>query len=207
MKEIKTVAKQANDSFIEKRSEFIGHIKPVHSREEALTFINEIKALHKDATHNCWAYIIDEQNLSSVSDDGEPQGTAGQPILQVLQREGVTNVCVVVTRYFGGTLLGAGGLIRAYAKGAKISLDAGGVTIFVPCNICEIFCDYNQYGKVSDFLNRSGTVVRSIEYQEKIKIVFELTEEKMPHYSEMLKEMSAGEIEIKVIGEEWTIKR
>ena len=111
--------------FVEKKSRFIGRVWPVDTEEEALARIQEMKKKHYDATHNCWAYII-RDGAVRFSDDGEPGGTAGMPMLQVLQREGLFNVVCVVTRYFGGILLGAGGLVRAYTKGAKIAVDAAG---------------------------------------------------------------------------------
>ena len=113
------------DEFYEKKSHFIGRVWPVETEEAALEKIPQMKKQHYDATHNCWAYII-KDGAVRFSDDGEPGGTAGMPMLQVLQREGLYNVCCVVTRYFGGILLGAGGLVRAYTKGAKIAVDAAG---------------------------------------------------------------------------------
>ena len=111
--------------FVEKKSRFIGHIWPTESEAEALARIEEMRKLHHDATHNVWAYLIKDGPVR-FSDDGEPGGTAGMPTLQVLQRERLFNVTCVVTRYFGGILLGAGGLVRAYARGAKIAVDAAG---------------------------------------------------------------------------------
>ena len=120
---------QASDSeFVEKRSRFISHLLPVESEEDARAFIAQVKKQYYDARHNCWCYLIGE-NIVRYSDDGEPQGTAGQPMLNVFQREGVTNVVCVVTRYFGGILLGAGGLTRAYSKGARDALCAAGYEI------------------------------------------------------------------------------
>lgn len=112
--------------FVEKRSRFIGHVWPVESEEEARGYIEAMKKKYYDARHNCWCYRIKEGGVERYSDDGEPQGTAGQPMLNVFQREEVTNVCCVVTRYFGGVLLGAGGLVRAYTQSAKDALDAAG---------------------------------------------------------------------------------
>ena len=113
------------DEFIEKKSRFIGRVWPVDTEEEALEKIQQMKKQHYDATHNCWAYVIKDGPMR-FSDDGEPGGTAGNPMMQVLQRENIYNVGGVVTRYFGGILLGAGGLVRAYTKGAKIAIDAAG---------------------------------------------------------------------------------
>ena len=129
----------AQSEFVEKRSRFISHIWPVESEEQAQQYIKEMKARYYDARHNCWCYRIGHA-IARYSDDGEPQGTAGQPMLKVLEREEVTNACCVVTRYFGGILLGAGGLTRAYSKGAKDALIASGIAVMgawarvkVPC--------------------------------------------------------------------------
>ena len=125
MKEYKTVEFESKDEFIEKKSRFIGYVKPVKTQEEATEFINAIKSKHWDATHNVSAYVLRDNNIQRSSDDGEPSGTAGVPTLDVLLKEGIVDTCVVVTRYFGGTLLGAGGLIRAYSHASKIAVDAG----------------------------------------------------------------------------------
>ena len=122
--EYKTIARRCEARFIEKKSEFIGYLCPVQTEEQAVAFIEEIRAMHRKATHNCYAYILRENNAARHSDDGEPGGTAGVPIYEVLRKEGLTDVCCVVTRYFGGVLLGAGGLVRAYTKGAKDAVDA-----------------------------------------------------------------------------------
>ena len=119
-----TVSQPAEDSFIEKRSEFIGYIAPVATNEQAVDFINQIRAKHRKAKHNVYAYILRQDNISRYSDDGEPQGTAGMPVLEVLKKRGLTDVCVVVTRYFGGILLGGGGLVRAYSHAASLACDA-----------------------------------------------------------------------------------
>lgn len=148
LKEYKTIKKRAEDRFVEKKSEFIGYISPVSNEEEAVSFINEIKKMHPDATHNCHAYILQGTEIARFSDDGEPSGTAGMPMLEVIKREGLTGVCIVVTRYFGGILLGAGGLVRAYAKGAKIAIDSAEVCTFVPFTEFSLKCDYSDYEKI-----------------------------------------------------------
>ncbi len=123
-----TIKSFGEDRFEEKKSEFIGYAKRVQNEEEAKAFVNEIKSMHKQAKHNCYAYVIGEnKNIQRYSDDGEPQGTAGIPILEVMKKSNITDCAIVVTRYFGGILLGAGGLTRAYIKGAGIALKAAGV--------------------------------------------------------------------------------
>ena len=146
--EYKTIYEPAKDSFIEKKSEFIGHIAPVKTNEQAVEFINSIKAQHRKARHNVYAYILRHGNISRYSDDGEPQGTGGVPVLDVLQKEGLTDVCVVVTRYFGGILLGGGGLVRAYSHGCKLAVNASRIMIMRECSEIRIKCDYSFYGKL-----------------------------------------------------------
>ncbi len=144
-----TLKSYAEASFIEKKSEFIGYICPVKTNEEAVEFINTIKSKNRKATHNVYAYILRDGNISRYSDDGEPQGTAGVPVLDVLQKEGLTDVCCVVTRYFGGILLGGGGLVSAYSHSASIAVHAAERMIMLSCYKFDITADYNLYGKIS----------------------------------------------------------
>ena len=138
MKEYKTVEFESKDEFVEKKSRFIGYVKPVKTQEEATNFINSIKSKHWDATHNVSAFVLRENNIQRSSDDGEPSGTAGVPTLDVLLKENLVDVCVVVTRYFGGTLLGAGGLIRAYSHSSKIAVEAGHIITMAPCKVLSV---------------------------------------------------------------------
>ena len=133
---------------VEKRSRFLGHVWPVESEEEARARIEEIRKKHYDARHHCWCYRIREGGVERYSDDGEPQGTAGQPMLNVFQREGVTNVCCVVTRYFGGILLGAGGLVRAYTQSAKDALDAAGISVVRRWVEVAVPCPYSFFERL-----------------------------------------------------------
>lgn len=143
MEEYKTLRAPASDEFTEKRSRFIGYAQPVSTQVEAAAFIERIKKQHHDATHNVFAYLLREGQLERYSDDGEPQGTAGIPVLDVLRKQGVTNCAVVVTRYFGGILLGAGGLVRAYSHAAAIALGKAGIVTMAHCAILDIACDYS----------------------------------------------------------------
>lgn len=152
MDEYTTIREYATDEFVERRSRFIGYIKPVTTEEEAVAFINEKRELHWDATHNVYAYILREGQIKRYSDDGEPQGTAGIPTLDVLQKEGLTDVVAVVTRYFGGVLLGAGGLVRAYSHGVKIAVDAAQRMTMSECTELELEFGYDLYGKLSYIL-------------------------------------------------------
>ena len=159
MTEYKTIKSASSDEFVVKKSRFIGYVRPVKTQEEALAFINEIKSKHWDATHNVSAYILRNGGIKRYSDDGEPQGTAGVPCLDVLEKENLVDTCVVVTRYFGGILLGGGGLVRAYSHSAKIAVDSAKIITMAHCVDVEIECDYTFYGKLNDFLAREDTVI------------------------------------------------
>lgn len=149
----------------EKKSRFIAHIEPVTSEEEATAFIASMKKQYFDARHNCYAFVIgDNSELTRCSDDGEPSGTAGRPILEVLTGEGITNVVCVVTRYFGGTLLGTGGLVRAYQAAAKEGLDNSVIIDKVPGIILDVTCDYTDVGKLQYSFANKGVRVIDSEY-------------------------------------------
>ena len=147
--EYRTITNFGQDEIIIEKSTFIGYAKPVTNEEEALAFIQEIKKKHRDATHNVPAYVLGENNeIQRCNDDGEPSGTAGVPVLEVLKKEDVRNVAVVVTRYFGGIKLGTGGLVRAYTKGAKIALEAAGIVRQVLYQVMSLSIEYTLLGSV-----------------------------------------------------------
>ncbi|WP_042164290.1 YigZ family protein [Paenibacillus gorillae] len=152
-----------------KKSRFIGHAKPVETEEEAVAFIEEIKRLHRQATHNCSAYLIGERDqYQKASDDGEPSGTAGKPILEVIKNKGLKNVAVVVTRYFGGIMLGAGGLVRAYTDGAVAGIEAAGEIVRVLHREVFVGVDYTWYGKLENELHGRGTRVGGTEFTDRV---------------------------------------
>ena len=170
MKEYKTVRLESNNEFIEKKSRFIGYVKPVETQQQAVEFINEIKSKHWDATHNVSAYILRNGMIKRFSDDGEPSGTAGRPMLDVVQGAGLRNVLVVVTRYFGGTLLGTGGLVRAYSQAVQEGL-ANSVLIDEICGVrLLIETDYNGIGKIQYLLGQRGIPILESEYTDQVKI-------------------------------------
>lgn len=172
-----TIRDFGEDRFEEKKSEFIGYAKRVESKEEAKEFINEIKSMHKQATHNCSAYVIGEKmNIQRYSDDGEPQGTAGIPILEVMKKSNVTDCAIVVTRYFGGILLGAGGLTRAYTKGASIAIKSAGIVEKVNGLKLSFELDYDLFGKVQYICGQNSWHIEDTEYTDKV-IVHILCEE------------------------------
>ena len=191
----KTVKIESFGEFTEKRSRFIGYCKPVKTEEDATAFINEIRAKHWDARHNVYAYFLREGNLRRYSDDGEPSGTAGMPVLDVITKNEVYDVCVVVTRYFGGILLGKGGLVRAYAQGAKLALEAGQVIKMQSCLLCSLGCSYNQYGKVSAAVIDAGALIDDTLYEADVVIKFHMPSELLPSLNKKLADISAGEVQ------------
>ncbi|WP_434797601.1 YigZ family protein [Terrisporobacter vanillatitrophus] len=172
MSSYKTLHKFGEDEYIVEKSTFIGYAKPIKTEEEAIEFVNEMKKKHKDATHNVWAYTVGENmNIQRYSDDGEPQGTAGIPTLEVIKKEDLRDVVVVVTRYFGGIKLGAGGLVRAYTKGAKIGIEAGIVIEKVKYTEVKIKIEYTQLGKIQNEIMNLGFTVKDTIYSEEVEII------------------------------------
>ena len=198
-----TIKKQASDEFVEKRSRFIGHIKPVTTREQAEEFIAEIKSKYWDARHNVYAYVLRDGQFRKYSDDGEPQGTAGVPVLEVLLKENVTDCVVVVTRYFGGILLGTGGLTRAYSKSARIAIAAGEIQNMVLCDILRIRCDYSFYGKLGAFLGEMGASIINTDFSEDVTVDFALKKSETGRLQAKLTDLSNGRLSAECIGEEY----
>ena len=203
MREYKTVAQEAVDEFTEKKSRFIGYVKPVTTQEEATAFINEIKARHWDAKHNVSAYVLRENHIQRSSDDGEPSGTAGVPVLDVLMKEGVVDACVVVTRYFGGVLLGAGGLIRAYSHASKLALEAGQIITMAPCKIAGVKVDYSFYERLTRILGEYHANIENTDFAEQITVTFSIRETMLEALTEELTDISYGQISTEVIGEKF----
>ena len=165
-----TIRDYGEDSFEEKKSEFIGYAKRVESEEEARAFVDSIKDKHKQARHNCYAYVLGENmGIQRYSDDGEPQGTAGIPILEVMKKSGITDCAIVVTRYFGGILLGTGGLTRAYKKGASIAVKAAGIIEKVKGLKLSIEIDYDLLGKVQYLCSSNLWHLDNTTYEDKVK--------------------------------------
>lgn len=189
-----TVSEFATDSFIEKRSEFIGYISPVSTNEEAVDFINRIKAEHRKAKHNVYAYILRKDNISRYSDDGEPQGTAGMPVLEVLKKRGLTDVCVVVTRYFGGILLGGGGLVRAYSHAASLACDAAHIMDMRLCHRLKISADYGMYGKIIYLLPAFDTITVSSDFGSDVTLEILVLSEKLDELKKELTEVTNGSV-------------
>lgn len=166
----RTVKHIASDEIVEKRSRFIADVKPVETEEEAVAFLEEIKKKYWDAKHHVYAYVLEENNIQRYSDDGEPAGTAGVPVLEMIKKEGLTNLIVVVTRYFGGILLGTGGLVHAYSKSAKVGVEAAEPVTMTLCCEVTVECDYSLLGKIQSEALGKGYTVSNTDYAENVKI-------------------------------------
>ncbi len=185
---------------VEKRSRFIGQLRPVETEEQARAFLEAVKKEHYDARHNCWCYLLKDGPVR-YSDDGEPQGTAGQPMLGVFQKAGVTNLCCVVTRYFGGVLLGAGGLVRAYTQAAKLALDAAGISVVRRWVEVEVACPYNLFERVKNEAAAQDGVLGDVAYTDQVAVRVLLPEEKAAPFAGRIVELSAGACQAVELGE------
>ena len=187
-----TVRGYGEARFEEKKSVFIGYCEHVTSEDEANSFIKMIKDKHRDATHNCYGYVMKGGISCRYSDDGEPQGTAGKPILDMLVKSGVDDVCVVVTRYFGGTLLGTGGLVHAYSLGAKLAVEAAGVAQFEEYSVFEVAASYSDHQKIAFELERADAIIDSTDYADNVKVIFAVKKAKSEDIARRIVEISAG---------------
>ena len=185
--------------FTEKRSRFLGHVRCVETEEEARAFIAQVKKEHYDARHNCWCYIL-RSGAERYSDDGEPQGTAGIPMLEVLRREGMTNIVCVVTRYFGGILLGAGGLLRAYTRSAKDALDAAGKSAVRSWNECEMDCSYAFAERLKLETLAAGAAVEDCIYGAGVTLRVLVPEEEQESFHSRIFDFSNGTVRVRVTG-------
>ena len=191
MKPFKTLSKPSETEMTERRSAFLGYASPVTTEEEALEFIAKIKKRHSDATHNVYAYIL-RGSISRFSDDGEPHGTAGLPVLEVLRKEDVTDAVIVVTRYFGGILLGAGGLVRAYSASAKLALDAAVVKECKPFVLFGITCGYGEYQKLGRLFELNGVKNAETEYGEGVCVTACCPEERYDALCVAVRDVTGG---------------
>lgn len=195
MTEYITVKEYGEDEFVEKRSRFIGYCKPVKSQDEAVAFINEIRSKHWDATHNVYAYVLSNGQIMRYSDDGEPQGTAGVPVLDVIKKTGAVDVVVVVTRYFGGIMLGAGGLVRAYSHGAAIALAAACPVEMQLCRAASVKCSYSRYGKINSLIPENGGVIDDSVFGETVEILFHIPEDNFSKLNKEIADATSGEVQ------------
>ena len=187
-----TVKGYGEARFEEKKSVFIGYCEHVTNEEEALSFVKKIKEKHRDATHNCYGYVMKGGILCRYSDDGEPQGTAGKPILDMLVKSGVDDVCVVVTRYFGGTLLGTGGLVHAYSLGAKMAVEAAGIAQFENYVVLKVSCSYSDYQRVGLELERCDAIIDNTDYSDVVSVQFAVKDKFAEEITRKISEITSG---------------
>ncbi len=171
-----TLKERASDEFVEKKSRFIGYAAPVETEEQAVAFINEIRTKHRDARHNVYAYIVNNNGVVNqrYSDDGEPQGTGGMPVMDVIMKQGLVNCCVVVTRYFGGVLLGASGLVRAYSHGASIAVEAAGILKVIECKKMKVIVPYGIYDRLMSYFAPFGYTQVSSDFSTEVTVVYDI---------------------------------
>ncbi len=203
MTEYKTVTDYARDEFVEKKSRFIGSIMPCSTEEEALAFIDKVKKEFWDASHNVYAYILKDAKVERCSDDGEPQGTGGRPALDVLQKEGLTNICVVATRYYGGIMLGAGGLVRAYSHTSKVAVDAAQIMHLALSDVISITFDYSLYGKISYILPDYGVITESSDFGEHVDMTIVVKRSVTDNFVKGIIEATNGKIKYEILGEKY----
>ena len=201
-----TLAGEGVDEFEEKRSLFIGHAKHVTSEEEAQEFVKQKKKEYSDATHNCWAYLLKGGIVARYSDDGEPQGTAGVPMLEAIRKSGVSDCVVVVTRYFGGILLGAGGLVRAYSHGTTVALNAAKIVTYEKYTEMKIDCTYSDYQKYAVILPTFGAIIDDTDFSDRVVIKFAVKETVVDSLITKITEMSGGRDKPEVVGERFDYK-
>lgn len=195
----KTVKTRAEAMMTEKKSKFISNVCPCSYEEEALEFLKRIKSKYPDATHNVYAYVIDENNIFRYSDDGEPQGTAGMPVLDTIRKEGLVDVCVVVTRYFGGTLLGTGGLVHAYGSSAKQGLVEAGIITRSLCNVVCVRVDYTLVGKIQHKITADNLILDDTEYGNDVAFYICCLMEHTEKFIEEIIDLTNGKAEVSVV--------
>ena len=196
-----TLAGEGSDEFEEKRSIFIGHAKHITSEDEAMEFVKAKKKEYSDATHNCWAYLLKGGIVARYSDDGEPQGTAGVPMLEAIRKSGVEDCVVVVTRYFGGILLGAGGLVRAYSHGTSVALAAAKVVTYEKYTEMQLDCSYSDYQKYSVVLPTFAAIIDGTDFSDKVLIRCAVKETAVDKLILKITEMSGGRDKPEKVGE------
>ncbi len=203
----KTVAEESETLIIEKKSKFYSHVKPVDNEADALAYLNEMRSKYSDATHNVYAYVIDENNIFRYSDDGEPGGTAGMPVLDTIRKSGLVDVIVVVTRYFGGTLLGTGGLVHAYSASAKKGLLESGIITRIMCDVLAVKVSYELSGKLQYMLAEGGYMVEDTVYENEVTFYVCSPLEETERLKAELIEITNGKAIINVIDKKYTNKK
>ena len=196
--EYRTIAEAVTATLIEKKSEFIAHLFPVQTSEKAIACIESVKKEHRKARHNVYAYIVRDQNTSRYSDDGEPQGTAGMPVLDALMKNNLTDICCVVTRYFGGILLGGGGLVRAYSGSTTMAVQAAKIMVMRECRPVELTMDYSLYGKVSYVLPQYNVIQQASDFGNDVSLSLLVQAEVTDKLCADLTDLTNGQIRINI---------
>lgn len=199
----KTILKPSEIEIIEKKSRFIGYAHPVKTEDEAIEFVNSIKQKHRDATHNVYAYITQHNNINRFTDDGEPSGTAGLPTLDAIRKANFTDTAVVVTRYFGGTLLGTGGLVKAYSSAASKAILAACPVVKTLSKIYSVVCRYDLLGSVEYSLENDGFVIENKEFTDKVKLIIGVPFEKCELLEKSMVAVTCGTAKVELIGEKF----
>lgn len=194
-------------SFCEKRSEFIGYARPCRTEAEALAFLAEIRKKHADAKHNVYAYQVRENNIARFSDDGEPQGTAGMPVLDIIRKTGFTDACIVVTRYFGGILLGTGGLVRAYSHAAKLAAEAAHIITYERFSVYELICDYTDYQKITNGLPQYGAITDGTDFAQDVTLRLAVRTSDAERFLADMTELTNGAVLIEPRGERFDYRK
>jgi uncharacterized YigZ family protein len=197
-----SIAREVSTEMEERKSIFLGHAKPVSTEEEAKAFVAQKKAEYADATHNVYAYLLNGGAIARFSDDGEPQGTAGMPVLNVLKMSGACDLVVVVTRYFGGILLGAGGLVRAYSASARQALDEAGIAVYEQFALVRVTVSYSDYQKLTVALPKMSISEENADFGEAVCVLTALEADRIEELSSLVTEMTNGRGSTEVVGYE-----
>ncbi|MBO5733538.1 MAG: YigZ family protein [Clostridia bacterium] len=197
----KTVYKKGNAEIVEKKSRFIASVSPVTTEEEAIAFVNSVKAQYRDARHNVYAYVVSENNISRFTDDGEPSGTAGAPVLDVLLKEGLTDAAIVVTRYFGGTLLGTGGLVRAYGKAAKDGVLDAKICEKIYCHELSLHSPYDLHGKIKYIVDNGDYIEGATEYGADVEMTVFVKYDLLDKFLKEINDATNASITPQIVGE------
>jgi len=204
LKEYKTLLEFGESEIIIEKSRFIGYATPIESEEEAIAFIEKIKTKHRNANHNVPAYIAGENNeIQRYSDDGEPSGTAGIPALEVIKKENLKNVAIVVTRYFGGIKLGTGGLVRAYTKGAKVGLEAAKIVIKRLYELVHVKIDYTMLGKIQNEILQNGYLIKETQYDDAVHFYLYIEIDSLDQFEKQIIEWTNGRSNLDYTGQEY----
>lgn len=195
-----TLAGEGHAEMIERKSRFIGHAAHVTNEEDAIAFINRIKSENTQANHNVYAYIIKENNIQRYSDDSEPKGTAGIPVLDIIRKNEFTDAVIVVTRYFGGVLLGAGGLVRAYSAAAKLAVDEARIVAYEKYIEFSMSISYSEYQKLQNDFSRYGIIVDSSDFSDEVVLSLAIKETDYDKYVKKVSEMTAGRVIPSLVG-------